>query len=147
MHKVGRSPVACVSLALALASSSSLGAPVGSNVTAETPASSIEIALLPTFCWEQYRVPGIQGDEFKMRNCGPGINHYCPGLVGYNRGRSAPSKPRALYFLKGADGAIAYTERAIADYPNCSIREHVAATRAELNRLLRMYGAKPEGAR
>ena len=116
---------------------------VGSSVTAETPASAIEIAQLPRFCWAQYRVPGWDGSKDPIKDCGVGMNHYCPGLVGFIRGRSAPNKSRALYFLKGADGAIAYTERAVVGYPNCSIRAHVADTRAELNRLLRAYGAKP----
>jgi len=120
---------------------------VGANVTTETPASAVEIAQLPRFCWAQYHVPGINGNDYPIRDCGVGMNHYCPGLVGFVRGRTAPNKSRALYFLKGADGAIAYTERAMEGYPNCSIREHVAETRAELNRLLRMYGAKPQGTR
>jgi len=109
--------------------------------------TSIEVALLPQFCWQQFEVPDTQGEEFRIRDCGLAANHYCPGLIYLIRGKHQPGKNRALPFIQHADIDVRYTESAIAGSPNCSIREHVDATRAEINHLLRMYGGKPVGAR
>jgi len=113
----------------------------------ETHATSIEVARLPTFCWIQFEVPGAEGDDFRIRDCGPSANHYCPGLIYLIRGKNTPPKKGALGFIKHADIDVAYTETGIANYPNCSIREHVQASRAEINHLLRIQGAKPVGAK
>ncbi len=106
-------------------------------------ATSVEIARLPTFCWIQFEVPGAQGDKFRIRDCGPSANHYCPGLIYLIRGKNTPLKKRPLGLIQHADVDVAYTESGIAGYPNCSIREHVEATRTEINHLLRIYGSKP----
>jgi hypothetical protein len=105
--------------------------------------TSVEIAQLPTFCWAQFDVPDAQGDEFKIRDCGYAWNHYCTGLIYLIRGKRSGVKWKALPLIQHADIDVAYTERAIADAPKCSIREHVNATRAEVNHLLRIYGGKP----
>jgi len=110
-------------------------------------ATSIEIAQLPTFCWAQFEVPDAQGDEFKIRGCGVGVNHYCPGLITLIRGKSSAARGKPLPLIRMADAEVAYTEKGISGYPNCPIRGHVEATRAEINRLLRMYGSKPAAAR
>src|SRR6266550_7116366 len=102
--------------------------------------TSIEMAMLPQFCWRQFEVPDAQGDEFRIRDCGVAANHYCPGLLYLVRAKRAAAKVRPLPLLQHADIDVNYTERAIADSPKCSIREHVDATRAEINHLLRMYG-------
>jgi hypothetical protein len=104
-------------------------------------ATPVEIAQLPRFCWAQY-VPDATGDDFRIRDCGPGANHYCPGLVAMIRARSQANKSAKLGLLGNADAEVRYTEKAIADYPKCSIREHVADTRAAVNNLLTMYGSK-----
>jgi len=109
--------------------------------------TSVEIALLPQFCWAQFEVPNTEGDDFRIRDCGYAANHYCPGLIYLIRGKRPPAKQRPLPFIQHADVDVAYTERAIAGYPKCSIHEHVDATRAEINHLLRMYGGKPVGAK
>jgi len=113
----------------------------------ETHATSIEIARLPTFCWIQFEVPGAQGDDFRIRDCGPSANHYCPGLIYLIRGKNTPPKKRPLGLIQHADIDVAYTESGIANYPSCSIREHVEATRSEINHLLRIHGAKPVGSK
>jgi hypothetical protein len=105
--------------------------------------TSVEIAQLPTFCWAQFDVPDARGDEFKIRDCGVAVNHYCPGLIYLIRGKRSGAKGKALPLIQHADLDVAYTERGIADAPKCSIREHVAATRAEVDHLLRIYGGKP----
>lgn len=109
----------------------------------ETHATSIEIAQLPQFCLAQFEVPGAEGNEFKITNCGWSMNHYCPGLIYFIRGRTSTNKAAAVSNLQHADVDVAYTERGMADYPNCPIRKHVQDTREELNRLLRLRGLKP----
>jgi hypothetical protein len=109
--------------------------------------TSVEIALLPQFCWAQFEVPNTQGDDFRIRDCAVAANHYCPGLLYLIRAKRPTAKVRPLPLLQHADVDVAYTERAIADSPKCSIREHVDSTRAEINHLLRMYGGKPVNAK
>ena len=113
----------------------------------ELHVTSVEIALLPQFCWAQFEVPNSQGDDFRIRDCGSAANHYCPGLLYFIRAKHPTAKVRPLPLLQHADTDVNYTERAIADSPKCSIREHVDATRAEINHLLRMYGSKPVNAK
>ena len=59
-------------------------------------ATSIEVALLPQFCWRQFDVPNTEGDEFRIRDCGPSANHYCPGYLYLIRGKHASKKHDAL---------------------------------------------------
>ena len=101
----------------------------------------IEIAQLPSFCKAQY-VPDAKGDEYRIRDCGPAANHFCPALIYMIRARGNVKKQERAGLLGHADVDIRYTERAIADYPKCSIREDVAGARAQLNSLLTMYGIK-----
>jgi hypothetical protein len=104
--------------------------------------SAVEIAQLPRFCWAQLNVPDAAGDDFRIRDCGPAANHFCSALIYMLRAKANPKKQFKLDLLGHADVDVRYTERAIADYPKCSIREDVAATRAQLNSLLTMYGFK-----
>src|SRR5262245_14751373 len=109
-------------------------------------ARPAEVAQLPTFCWAQLHVPNAEGDEFRIRDCGPGANHYCSGLLYLVRAKHARRKVDAVDGVRHADSNVAYTESAIKDSPHCSIRDTVASTRAEVNHLLDMYGAKrPKG--
>jgi hypothetical protein len=102
----------------------------------------VEIAQLPRFCWAQLEVPNAQGGEFHIVDCGPAANHFCSGLIYIIRAKSQMNKSARLDLLGHADTDVRYTEKAIADYPRCSIREHVVATRAELNNLLTIFGSK-----
>jgi hypothetical protein len=99
----------------------------------------IEIAQLPRFCWAQY-VPGTTGEGYHISGCGPAANHFCPALIYMIRARGHVNKSTSLGLLGSADADVRYTERAIADYPKCSIRDDVANARAEVNRLMTMYG-------
>jgi hypothetical protein len=40
-----------------------------------------------------------------------------------------------MAYLGRADTDVGYTERGIANYPQCNIRDHVKATRMEIDRL------------
>ena len=105
--------------------------------------TSVEIAQLPTFCWGQMGVPNASGPEFgSFENCGPGMNHYCAGLVHLVRSKRQPNKAARLGELGAADAEVRYTEKAIAGYPNCSVRENVAGARAQIDSLLTIYGSK-----
>ena len=102
--------------------------------------TAIEIAQLPPFCWMQFEVPNVKGEEFRIRDCGVAANHYCPGLLYLIRAKGHVSKGERWAHLSHADTDIRYTERAIADSPRCSIRDHVAASRTEVNNLMILYG-------
>jgi len=104
--------------------------------------TAVEIAQLPKPCWGQYQVPNVKGNEFAILDCGPAANHFCPALIYMLRARGNVKKQARLDLLGHADVDIRYTEKAIADYPNCSIREDVANARAQLNSLMNMYGLK-----
>jgi len=105
--------------------------------------SSLEIVQLPRFCWAQFKVPGSDGPEFRISNCGPAANHYCSGLTYLMRVKKFIGKGKPLADLGRADTDVWYTEQSTKDYPQCSIRGHIADTRAEINQLYRMYGIKP----
>jgi len=102
--------------------------------------TAVEIAQLPRFCWAQLQVPNTEGDDFRIRDCGPAANHYCSALIYMIRAKGHVNKQSRLGLLGHADVDVKYTEKAIADYPKCSIREHVAGTRVELDHLLTMFG-------
>jgi hypothetical protein len=104
--------------------------------------TAVEIAQLPRFCWAQLNVPGATGDDFRIRDCGPAANHFCSGLIYMIRARGNVKKQTRLDLLGHADVDVRYTEKAIADYPKCSIREDVANARAEVNNLMTMFGFK-----
>jgi len=117
------------------------------NALAQNPddwkPSNLEVMQLPRFCWAQFKVPGAEGEEFRIRDCGPLANHYCFGLTYLLRAKKFTGKGKPIGQLQGAYHDIRGTEIVIKDYPQCSIREHVTASRAEVEHLLRMYGAKP----
>ena len=105
--------------------------------------SAVEIVQLPKFCWRQMGA-NVTGPEFSIGNCGPGMNHYCAGLVALMRAKGATSKGQRLSMLGLADTNVRYTENWMKDYPNCPIRDHVAASRVEVNHLMTIFGfARP----
>jgi hypothetical protein len=104
--------------------------------------TSVEAAQLPKFCWAQMEVPGATGPEYQINDCGVAANHYCPGILYLIRAKSYAYRSSRGSLLEHADIDIAYTERSIKDSPSCSIRGHVAASRAEVNNLLSIYGNK-----
>jgi len=111
-------------------------------------ATAVEIAQLPKFCWAQMGVPNAKGPEYGIPpGCGPGMNHYCPGLVHLMRAKSAGSKKKAVPFLRSAEGEARYSEGALKDFPSCPILGHVEATRAEIQNLLTIYGVPRSGTR
>jgi hypothetical protein len=106
--------------------------------------TALELAQMPKFCYAQFPGTNATGDEYKIQGCGPAANHYCYGLMQIIRAKSpTANKPERLTLLKLAMGNIQYTETAIKDYPTCPIREHVAASKAQVLNLQRIYGGTP----
>ena len=138
-------------LALTVAAFDAQGQPAGHEHDDEGHPTAVEIAQLPTFCWTQMKVPNLDGPEFKLpptTECGYGTNHYCSGLVALMRAKRATKADRKRW-LDRANINVDYTESAIKDYPKCSraFRDHVAASRAEINNLLFIYGGGKAPAR
>jgi len=115
--------------------------------TASLNATAMEIAQLPRFCWAQFQVPNADGPEFRMSDCGPAANHYCGALIQVIRAKHTSNKSSRLDLLGHANADVSYTERGIQDYPRCSIRQDLAATKAEISSLIAIYGGKRPGAR
>ncbi len=110
--------------------------------------TAAEIAQLPKFCWAQLKVPNTDGDEFHVHNCGASWNHYCGGLLNIMRAKSSTADNKArMINLSAAANVIRYTENGIKDYPRCSIREHIEASKAEVLILQKVYGGKPSDAK
>lgn len=109
----------------------------GLNPTAD------EISQLPKFCWEQMGVPNAKGDAYRPLQCGPGTNHYCPGLVWLLRAKLQRDSRKKSGLLDTAANDVQYTEQWISSYPNCSIRNHVKATKVEVEMLRRVFGPPP----
>jgi len=100
-----------------------------------------EIAQLPQFCWAQFKVPNAIGPQYKPNQCGPGTNHYCPGLLVLNRFKRQTDKSKKINLLKKAEEDVRYTENGTQSYPRCSIRKHIHATKWEVQQLMQIYGS------
>lgn len=101
---------------------------------------AVEIAQLPMFCYGQMKVPNANGPAYNFpHDCGPGMNHYCPGLIHLIRGKFALKAGDRRSELLEADAYVRYTQSALLQFPECSIRGHVDATRVEIDRLMGMY--------
>ena len=87
--------------------------------------SASEILLLPRWCWGQYNA-AIK--DTGVGDCGPGMNHYCPALLEFNRSYSSREQFRRVHHLKVALSGVEYTLGWMKDYPNCSIRGDVLKT-------------------
>jgi hypothetical protein len=76
------------------------------------------------------------------------MNHYCYGLMYLIRAKGAAGTRNArLGFLGQAENNILYTENGMKGYPQCPLREHVAASKAEVLNLRKIYGGKPSTAK
>lgn len=92
--------------------------------------TAIEITMLPRFCWGQYYRNKFKGPEFNIprSSCGPGMNHYCPGLVALGRANRSLDNKWQRGYLDGAAGQVRYTLRAMKNYPSCPLRGEVRNT-------------------
>lgn len=84
------------------------------------------VMLLPQYCWGQYDAQFQAPQYFISRSlCGVGMNHYCPGLLEYQKAMAETSPGRRFQRLKVVLGDIQYTLSWMKDYPNCPIRGDV----------------------
>jgi len=93
-------------------------------------ATPAEVAQLPQYCWAQMGKQ-LKGPQYEIPRgaCGPGMNHYCPGLVEQLRARQSARDPkRRLGYLNQAKDHTLYTLKAMEKYPNCPIRGDVEIT-------------------
>ena len=132
--RIHSSVIAMAGLALGVAATGAHAVMVGLNPTA------MEISSLPKFCWAQMGVPNTEQQiQYKPVDCGPWTPHYCPGLVWLIRAKRQPNKAEAYKLLGRVQTDVRYTKNGIANYPRCSIRAHVEATEAEVERLRKAY--------
>ena len=100
------------------------GAHAGGGYTA--PAG--EVMLLPQFCWGQYNNSKLKGPQYHIHDCGPGMNHYCGALLGYNRAMGMSSRDARERELRRALEGVEYTLQWMKKWPACPIRGHVEKT-------------------
>lgn len=110
---------------------------------AKYKAASTIVALLPTFCMHQY-VDDVDGPEYSFPpECGPGMNHYCPGLVKLHQAnRTVGNKRERIGLLERAREDTKYTLKAMENFPTCPARKEVEATLVEINGQLRAYNVR-----
>ena len=75
----------------------------------EMRVTAVEIAQLPPFCWMQFEVPNVKGEEFRIRDCGVAANHYCPALIFLIRAKShwvSSVMPTPTYAIPSARSPI-----------------------------------------
>jgi len=93
-----------------------------------TPTAS-ELGSLPRYCWGYYsNRKGQPGYVIPKSKCGPGMNHYCGGLLRKNRAESGiglSSKERfKLYKVALKD--FNYTLHWMKEFPACPLRKYAA---------------------
>ena len=93
------------------------------SLYSEAPVA--EVMALPKFCWGKYIEKAKDKPQYNIskKQCGPYTNHYCQGLLRFNRSQSPmASKAEQRNYLKQAMGNFDYTLKGIKDYPACPIR-------------------------
>ena len=106
----------------------------------EWHASKSEAVQLPPFCWGQMLDSQLADSKYWMNDCGPGVNHYCLGLLKIVRANKIfGEKWRRSAMLRGAKDNTIYTLEAIKNYPNCSIRSHAEQTLQLIESQLKLF--------
>jgi hypothetical protein len=92
----------------------------------------MEQPQLPQYCLWQFNRESAQYQDprFKLSetfpNCGPGMNHYCPGLLWMIRANApGASSQHRKYWLQQAKQEFDYTVRWMQSYPSCGLRPHL----------------------
>ncbi|WP_346380106.1 hypothetical protein [Acidithiobacillus sp.] len=98
-----------------------------------------DVMLLPQYCWSQYDAQ-FQGPQYGIHDCGPGMNHYCGGLLKIQKAEREISRGQRIRWLNSALTDIHYTLRWMQNYPNCPIRNDVLQMQ---NRVLMDLGMPP----
>lgn len=90
-------------------------------------AAPDELLRLPKYCWGHYN-KRFKGPKFNIskESCGPLINHFCPGILRFNRSQNPlAGKAERAGYLKQSIGNFDYTMDGMKQYPGCYIRKHV----------------------
>lgn len=90
------------------------------------PATPLEIAYLPKYCYHQYVDGALHGPEFEMPAdlCGYEMNHFCPALVLLTQANQpSRSKTERRGALNSAIKEIEYTLRGMK--PGCFVAQDV----------------------
>lgn len=105
-------------------------------------ATPMEVAQLPQFCWAQYTEH--KGPQYSIPGgCGPGMNHYCWGLVEELRANRVFGNPKQrLDLLRAAKSQTLYTMNAMKNFPGCPLREHVGQTYQRVDIRIRAGGTR-----
>lgn len=133
---------AAASCALAVLSLSALAQTPGvakPRIPPKYPASPMEIAYLPKYCYNQYVDGALGGREFSITAdaCGYEMNHFCPALV-YLQRASQIDKPKSERrgAVNDAIKDIEYTIRGMK--PGCYITDDVMRAKAKAQMLSTM---------
>ncbi len=89
-------------------------------------AAPDEIMRLPKYCWGHYN-QRFKGPAYNIdrKICGPYINHFCPGILRFNRSQNLMATAmERQHYLRLALKNFDYTTKGIKDYPGCYVRKH-----------------------
>ena len=132
-------------LVAALPMSSSSAGPVVIKKYMNLTPSQTELLRLPKFCWHTFTASHRgAGYNIPKQSCGPGMNHYCPGLLRKLRADDPlRKKSDRIQLYKQALADVNYTLRWMKDYPSCFIRKHALTTQAQIKGSLQFLRMSP----
>ncbi len=90
-------------------------------------AAPEELMALPKYCWGHYD-KRFQGPRYNIdtRVCGPRMNHFCPGILRFNRSQNPlASKMERQGYLKQSIRNFDYSMEGLKGYAGCPQRKHV----------------------
>lgn len=91
-------------------------------------AAPDEMMRLPKYCWGHYNAR-FKAPKFNISksSCGPMMNHFCPGILRFNRSQNPLASPneRRMYLAQSIRN-FDYTMNGMKKFPACYIRKHVA---------------------
>ena len=102
-------------------------------------ATASEVLMLPRFCWWEYNA-AYKDTQLEIRNCGPGMNHYCSALVKFSRAERMSDRFKRIDTLNSVLRDVEYTLGWMKDYPGCSIRQNVLQNYSRVRACLHWRG-------
>jgi len=90
-------------------------------------AAPDEMMMLPKYCWGHYnRKFTAPKYNINRQSCGPMMNHFCPGILRYNRSQNPmASRDERNHYLRHSMKNFDYSMKGMKEYPGCYIRKHV----------------------
>lgn len=111
------------------------------------PRSAVEFQMLPKWCLGYFKRDLGPKYKIDLKSCGYGMNHYCGGVVLYNRSRTELSPKLKNHQLKKALNQTNYTLNAMVKYPHCEIRRHVEKMKLVIQRDIAVSAFRVSGER